>query len=213
MAEPKQTTDDTNCDISNGTKVIDHGGVALESIAGCPAQISAKEKSLESRKAVNINQKNGNETTAEGRGHLSKLTDVNFPASVMSPQVRPNLDHTDAKVAVNSSNANDPSNSPESPPKKQDDVSESIDSTNTKEQAGEDTNKNVAQLKASDQTSANSVGKSNGIAHKLISTSTSKTPPPVPRRKSEKVKCGVNFYVHIQLFAFLRIVCNLTSNV
>ena len=213
MAEPKQTSDDTNCDTSNGTKVTHHYGVATESNTGCPTQISAEEKSLESHKVVSITETNGNEKTAEGKAHLSKLADVNSPVSVMSPLVSPKLDSTDTKVVVANSNTKEPSNSTESPPKKMAVVCDDPVSANTKEQTGEDTVENITHLNAYDQSSANSAGPSSGIAHKLVSVSTSKTPPPVPRRKSEKVKCGVNFYVHIQLFAFLRIVCNLTSNV
>lgn len=194
MTEPIETRNDTSCDISNDTNVINHGGLVTNRNADSPTAISAENKSLVAGEVVNINEHNGNKKPAEENAHVSELTEEKSMASELPPLVRPKLDNMDTKAAATNSNLNKASKLSESPGGNINSASNEVESSDVKERAGEDPNANKTSLNAYHQSRTDSADQPNGAANKVIPTSVSKSPPPVPRRQLEKVKYDVKLY-------------------
>ena len=190
MAEAEKPKNGMSCDTSNDSNnVINHGGIVTKSTVDNHTSMSKAEGSPEASEVVNKEKTNACEKSEEGNSKLSGLTKSSGPIEI-PPLISLKQEEETTKRPRDTILTDNLKS--EATPSKQTNSSSTLKDSKLQdglEQINQESAKNNHESFSNKlpQPSTDSDEKSVEFDNKLHSPGACKTPPPIPRRQSEKV--------------------------
>ena len=202
MAEAEKPKNGKNCDTPRDTNVINHDGSVAKNKVDNLAAVSLDKGSHEASKVVDKGRNNASEKAEKGNTNLSEPTKSSVPV-----EIPPLISVAEQKKTADTSKEYNLT--------KENSLCEKLVSKKDPDVASENNIKKVTSInkisnvsngdndedisKKNSSTSINADKMTNDLDNKHRSPPTTKTPPPLPRRQSEKV--GIDKHVWFKCIA------------